>query len=172
MADTNFSLLSQEEIDILIAFLTNNYDQVGSEVLSQESIDKLILMMKSYSREQENEALQIRSSTLTENGEWQLEIAEDAQGFVEMYAIEGQQREKITPKGYSARCFLEDDSKWGFSISPDLFVKVAKAYGLKFTEEMYQSVVNRFASKNFGDSSYVLDAFFLPEESERISCLL
>lgn len=171
MADTNFSLLSQEEIDILIAFLTNNYDRVGSEVLSQESIDKLLLMMKNYSKEQGKDEIEITSCALTEDGDWKLEVKEDANGFIELFALEGQEQQKITPKGYSARCFLDDDSKWGFSISPNLFVKVAKAYGLKFTEEMYQSVVARFALKNFGDSSYKLDAFFLPEEQEKTECL-
>ena len=48
MLDTNFSLLSQEEIDTLIEFLTESTSVLESEVLSQESIDKLISMMRFY----------------------------------------------------------------------------------------------------------------------------
>ena len=48
MLDTNFSLLSQEEIDTLIEFLTESTSVLESEVLSQESIDKLISMLRFY----------------------------------------------------------------------------------------------------------------------------
>ena len=45
MMETNFSLLSQEEIDTLIAFLSEKSNFVESEVLSQDSIDKLACLV-------------------------------------------------------------------------------------------------------------------------------
>lgn len=50
MSDTNFSLLSQDEIDTLVEFLTEKSTDIESDVLSQESIDKLISMMRVYGK--------------------------------------------------------------------------------------------------------------------------
>lgn len=178
MAETNFSLLSQEEIDILIDFLTNNCDLVESEVLSQESIDKLILMMKNCNKEQylksQQEARNVRAAgtVLTGTDVWCLEFEENADGFIELYATNGEKKEKITPQGYSCACFTSDNSQWGYTISPILFSEVAKCYGLKFSKETYQKVSRHFALKNFGDASYDVNGFFLASGKDIISNLL
>lgn len=178
MVETNFSLLSQEEIDILIKFLKENYDLVESEVLSQESIDKLILMMKGFSRDKhlksQHEASDVRAvgTVLTGTGVWRLEFEENNAGFVELYATNDTTKEIITPKGYSCACFTKDNSQWGYAISPNLFLEVAKCYGLKFSKEVYQSVCERFALKNFGDASYDISDFYLANGKDVISKLL
>lgn len=178
MVETNFSLLSQEEIDILIKFLKENCDVVESEVLNQESIDKLILMMKGFSKDQhlksQQEAGDVRAVGTVLNGAnvWYLEFEENATGFMELYATDGEIREAITPRGYSCACFTQDNSQWGYAISPSLFLEVAKCYGLKFSKEVYQSVCERFALKNFGDTSYNVSDFFLANGKDIISNLL
>lgn len=178
MAETNFSLLSQEEIDILIDFLTDNCNLVESEVLSQESIDKLILMMKGCSKEQhlksQQEASNVRAAgtVLTGTEVWCLEFEENADGFVELYATNGEKKEKITPQGYSCSCFTSDSSQWGYAVSPILFSEVAKCYGLKFSKETYQKVSTHFALKNFGDAAYDVNDFFLASGKDIISNLL
>ncbi|MDE7298209.1 MAG: hypothetical protein K2N94_05195, partial [Lachnospiraceae bacterium] len=41
----NMALLSQEEIDTLLDFLTQQKSRVGNEVMDQESIDRLISLL-------------------------------------------------------------------------------------------------------------------------------
>ena len=44
--NTSFSLLNQREIDTLVKFLTESKNAVNSDVMSQNSIDKLIRLFK------------------------------------------------------------------------------------------------------------------------------
>ena len=53
MKDTlnpSYSLLNQKEIDALVEFLLEKKNSVDSDVMSQESIDKLIALITSNSR--------------------------------------------------------------------------------------------------------------------------
>ena len=178
MVETNFSLLSQEEIDILIKFLKENCNVVESEVLSQESIDKLILMMKGYNKDKhiksQHEASAVRTvaNVITGDGVWKLDCEENESGFIELYATDGDKKEKITPNGYACACFTQDNSQWGYVVSPSLFLEVAKCYGLKFSKDVYQSVCERFALKNFGDATYDVSDFYLASGKDVISNLL
>ena len=118
MLDTNFSLLSQEEIDTLIEFLTESTSALESEVLSQESIDKLISMMRLYGKKPAGThnilgSVRAVSSVMNESGGWTLEFEENSStGFIDIYATNGEHKEYITPKGYSCGCFVDDDSTW------------------------------------------------------------
>lgn len=50
--NANFSLLSQNEIDVLVKFLLEKKETLGTDVMNQKSIDKLIMLfrriMKNY----------------------------------------------------------------------------------------------------------------------------
>ena len=135
MVETNFSLLSQEEIDILIKFLKENCDVVESEVLSQESIDRLILMMKGFSRDKhlksQNEAADVRAvgTVLIGSNMWCLEFEENESGFIELYATDGEKREKITPKGYTCACFTKDTVSGVIQLVPFYFRKWQNVMG-------------------------------------------
>lgn len=178
MSDTNFSLLSQEEIDTLIEFLTEKTSSFGTEVLSQDSIDKLITMMKSFSKKAAGshralDAVRAVSSVLDSNHTWTLAFEENStNGFMEIFATDGTKKEKITPKGYSCGCFVGDNSTWGCAVSPVQFAEIAKVYGLKFSKSMYTDVCQRFAEKNFGDEMYDLDDFFMASGKDILFCLL
>lgn len=178
MPDTNFSLLSQEEIDTLIKFLTENSDFFGTEVLSQDSIDKLIAVMRGYGKkiaanQRALEAVRAVSSVLDSNSTWTMDFEENAaDGFMEIFATDGTHKEFITPKGYSCGCFVGDDSAWGYAVSPALFAKIAKVYGLKFSKRVYNEVCNRFLEKNFGNKAYDVDDFFMASGKDILSCLL
>lgn len=177
MSDTNFSLLSQEEIDTLIEFLTDKTAPFGTEVLSQDSIDKLIAMMKGYSKKvseshRELDSVRAASSVLDVDRTWTLAFEENsANGFMEIFATDGTKKEKITPKGYSCGCFVGDNSTWGYAVSPVQFAEIAKAYGLKFSKSVYVDVCQRFAEKNFGDKMYDMDDFFLASGKDMLFCL-
>ena len=178
MPDTNFSLLSQEEIDTLIKFLRETSDSFGTEVLSQDSIDKLIAMMRGYGKklaanQRALESVRAVSSVLDRNSTWTLEFEENAaNGFMEIFATDGTHKEFITPKGYSCGCFVGDDSSWGYTVSPVLFTEIAKVYGLKFSKDVYNNVCQRFLEKNFGDTMYDVDDFFMASGKDILTCLL
>lgn len=178
MSDTNFSLLSQEEIDTLIEFLTEKTNSFGTEVLSQDSIDKLVAMMKGYGKliagsQRTAESVRAVSSVLNGDCTWTLIFEENSiNGFMEIFATDGERKECITPKGYSCGCFVGDDSTWGYCVSPVLFVEIAKVYGLKFSKNVYADVCQRFAEKNFGDKNYDADEFFMASGKDILSCLL
>lgn len=178
MSDTNFSLLSQEEIDTLIEFLTEKTGGFGTEVLSQDSIDKLIAMMKGYGKNivanhKSLESVRAVSSVLGSDGTWTMNFQENSTtGYMEIFAINGAQKEKITPRGYSCGCFVGDDSTWGYAISPVQFAEIAKVYGLKFSKSVYSDVCQRFAEKNFGDKMYDIDDFFMASGKDILFCLL
>jgi len=91
MSDTNFSLLSQEEIDTLIEFLTEKTGCFGTEVLSQESIDKLIAMMKGYGKNvvgnhRASETVRAVSSVLGSDSRWVMTFEENSTtGYMEIF---------------------------------------------------------------------------------------
>ena len=161
MGETNFSLLTQEEIDILVSYLTGNNKQVESQVLTQDSIDKLIHLMRKY-RIGENKSqdgltnINAVSDVLGGEKDWYLEVLFEENAFLQLYAKKQEKMVKITPRGYSAGCFVEDESQWGYAISPGKFCSVASVYGLSFTKATYEKVIKRYAKINFGDENYAL----------------
>lgn len=165
MEENNFSLLSQEEIDSLVAYLKGNTRTLESKVLNQESIDKLILMMQTF-RGTTKEAKNVRAikDVLSEEKTWVLQISVDEKtGYMELFATEGSRQEKITPESFLNGCFLDDDSQWGLSISPTIFCNVASLYGIRFTKETYEQVVRQFAKVNYGTPDYSVPSFYLAD---------
>ena len=178
MSDTNFSLLSQDEIDTLVEFLTEKSTDIESDVLSQERIDKLISMMRVYGKKPAGnrsvlESVRAVRSVLNGAQSWTLDFEEDDRTkHIRIYATNGEEKEYITPRGYSCACFVEDESSWGYCISPVQFAEIAMVYELKFSKAVYTAVCERFAAKNFGSSAYDVDEFFLATGKDILSCLL
>ena len=165
MGETNFSLLTQDEIDILVSYLTGNDKQVESQVLTQDSIDKLIHLMKKYRigehKGQEGVTnINAVSDVLCGEKDWNLEIAFGENDFIQLYAKKEEKMARITPRGYSTGCFIDDESQWGYAISPGKFCSVAALYGLSFTKCTYEKVMKRYAKINFGDENYALTGAF------------
>lgn len=179
MSDTSFSLLSQEEIDTLIEFLTEKSNNFNSEVLSQESIDKLISAMRNYAKKpvgnhslQGSVGVRAMSTVLADADQWQLDFAEDEEnGYMDIFITDGERRERITPRGYSCACFVEDGGAWGVCVSPVQFTDIAKTYHVKFSREVYTAVCQRYALKNYGDADYDMDDFFLASSKDLLACL-
>ena len=57
-------------------------------------------------------------------------------------------------------------------MSPIQFVDIAKTYRLHFSKEVYESVCQHFAEKNYGDASYEVNEYFLATGNDLIACLL
>lgn len=177
MEDKNFTLLSQEEIDTLVTFLTEK-QHVESAVLTQESIDKLVLLMKNHTYKNiktQSTVQNVRSASgvLLAEKEWSLDFEIDEETkYMNIFATDGTIKEYITPRGFSSTCFVEDDSVWGYAVCPAQFVEIAKSYQLKFNKQVYEQISENFAYYNFGDRSYEINEFYMASTKDLLSCLI
>lgn len=179
---TNFSLLTQQEIDTLVKFLTNKKNQVDSDVMSQNSIDKLIRLIQT-----DKERLALDSSlsygdidttllkklhfrsSLDEICELRCQINSES-GFIELIVYNHSSKESIslTPKILDEN----DTDQWGYAIPPSLFNHIAQAMLLKYTTQTHDMVCNIFAKHNYGSEDHKIPEMFLPENSALLDCLL
>lgn len=184
MKEVNFSLLTQKEIDVLVNFLLENQRNVDSEVLSQESIDKLIILIKNSQidrlRLDLNQLLPIHTDKLKElelldNEKQTCELLMEEEGeFIQLYAIrpDNGKKYKITPEGFRVRNFTDDISSWGRCLQPIIFDEIATAFQLKYTQETYCNVCRKFAKENFGDEAFEIPKAFLVDDMGLIKNLI
>lgn len=180
--NTSFCLLSQDEIDTLVRFLTDKKNTVNSDVMSQTSIDKLIKLIKtdgehliinSYASYGSIDAsflakLNFRSNE-NELCELRFRIAEGS-NFIELF-VENKETGKtllLSPKLFNE----EDSDVWGFAISPVLFTHVAYTLSVKYSQQTYDSICSLFAKQNFGSEQHKIPELFLPDNSALVGCLL
>lgn len=162
MEENKFSLLTQSEIDSLVEYLKGKDANIDSVVLDQESIDKLIRLMQTYrGNTLEGKGVRSISEVLVGNKTWILETCiDEASGFVELYATNGEKKEIITPGCFANGCFMDDDTRWGFSIAPAVLCNVASLYGVRFTKETYEQVMKQFAKVNYGAADYPIPEYY------------
>ena len=136
----DFSLLSQSEIDTLINFINDKREGVDSSVLNQESIDKLLEMLRfNNGRAKKEEILHMGEveGTLADlitvrHGDdvCALEYSVDeANDFVRLEAVNTvtKERMEITPK-----MFNEGDGElWGPCIAPYVLPRMSRALKVK-----------------------------------------
>lgn len=182
----NMTLLSQAEIDTLVQFLMEKKQEVQNEVLNQESIDRLIHLIRTThinnvrtgsavgANAEQNRirtALEIRENeaqvceltvNVLENGFLDIQILNKDTGMTY----------KVTPIGASGITISDDDSQWGRCISPYTFVDISGAYGAKFSEDTYNKVCSIYAKIKFNDENYKIPDFFLPDEGTIAQTLL
>ena len=179
---TSFSLLNQQEIDTLVKFLTDKKNTVDSDVMSQNSIDKLIQLI----RTEEGRMILGASSTLDSNGITALkklqfrdsatEVCElrcsiqDETGYVEL-SICNTKQDKTYP--LTTDIFdAEDDNGWGRAIPPIYFTQLAGGLSLKFTQDTYNTVCRIFAKQNYGSEEHEISPFYLPDNEALLKVLL
>ncbi len=178
--NSNYSLLSQEEIDTLVRFLLDTKEAVNSSVLSQNSIDKLIELLRFDNTLREQDAFdplsKLNSSILTSLGfqkemllknELCCHVAED--GFIRLTAFneETQKEVEITPRTLNQG----DEDAWGTNISPIVFVRLSEVLEMHFSKETYQTVCQRFAKVTYGDADHKIPALYLPDNRYLLACL-
>lgn len=178
----SFSLLSQEEIDTLIRFLTDKKNTVNNDIMSQESIDKLIRLIATDGehlvlnpfvslgninptfleninfRKNADELCELRYSVNSENN------------YLELFVDNKESGEtlQITP-----RSFNDNDSEyWGYAITPARFVQTAYALSVNFSQDTYDSIYQLYAKINFGAENYNLPEIYLPDNSILVACIL
>lgn len=185
MSDTqnkDFSLLTQVEIDTLIDFLTEQKEGgVGSSVLSQTSIDKLIELLRLNEIRRKRDALKSASEVAgalshlinIRQGEELCELtvvvdeAEDCVKLVVSNTEDGRQME-ITPEILNEG----DGSSWGRCIPPTTVSKLARVLGVQYTTQTYEAVCARYAQCLFGDASHKIPYIYLPDNAEAIENLI
>ncbi|MBQ9119366.1 MAG: hypothetical protein IJY09_04810 [Lachnospiraceae bacterium] len=187
MAD-NKALLSQEEIDILLEFLLERKSEVGMEVMDQESIDKLIALLRTGGERRlrfDTDVPEVKDDTaiplmiIEESREAQneclLECEVTASGFVAVYCANQMtgRRFRITPACIERMYYTaEDRSEWGMMIPPVMFDKIAALLKIKYTKKTFDEVCQRYVDIVYGKGSMQhIPAIFMPTAYQLIQHL-
>lgn len=176
----SYSLLNQEEIDVLVSFLLDKKNSVNSDVMSQQSIDKLIylitndrrqlmnmldplacidsdLLMKKNFRQSQEEICELRYS-IADNGYLQLSVSN----------LTTNNTLEITPA-----LFTENSNEdWGKCISPVTFNRIARALSLKYTAQTHEQICKLFATVIYDDATHPISALHLPTNTALLDVLM
>ncbi len=178
----DFSLLTQKEIDALVGFLRKEKDSVGSSVLSQASIDKLLELLRFNEVRRKRKVMTSDSSSVVgtlsqlivirkkdEICEMTVSIDKE-QDRVRVFVINRNDgnRMEITPELLNEG----DGDNWGYCMPPIILCRLARALNVKYTTETYEAVCARYAERMFGDAHYRLPFSYLPDNAETIENLL
>lgn len=177
----NNTLLSQQEIDALVAFLQTKSDTNIGQVLDQSSIDKLIELVK-YNNEKgvfftkgssanlgNAEIIDPESDIAMEKDDCTLECETSSNGFLEVYCYNKKTDKKyhLSPACLDKGCYVhEDDSEWGYAISPKTFNKLANLFGISYTTDTYYFVCSTFAKVMYGRSDAHIAIIYCPPEDK------
>lgn len=176
----SFSLLSQQEIDTLICFLTEKKNNLGSDVMSQSSIDKLITLIQTDSK-------RINLSTLLTYGNINNTVLKDFRTdgqepchlqfalnqdtrFVELTVSNPSTGKTMTLT--PCQLVRDDTEEWGLSIPPSVFIHIALRLKLKFSQATYDTVCDTYAANTFGSSDHKIPEIMLPDNDLLVQCLL
>lgn len=178
----SYSLLSQEEIDVLVDFLNAKKGSVNSDVMSQKSIDKLIYLITSDKQQIINglcNPLNDVNSSLLETMHFPREFRRNlyfklhdgsSDRFLKLTATNTKNGKTlaITPK-----LFDENDSEeWGVCISPLMFNHLARVLSLVYTTETHERICSIFAKGNYNDENYPIPAFYMPTNVNLLEMLI
>lgn len=178
----NYSLLSQEEIDILVKFLMDKKSSLDSSVMNQKSIDRLIQMLLDDSDHIQRvvfDPMAHVDATLLDSLNFRKDCGQECELCVD---IDSQSRQlvltlhnaatgkdmQITPDTIAEN----DGANWGYSISPSLFIRLAGALCVKCSRETYESVCLIFARNVLGDEKARIPSFYLSDNESLLEVLL
>lgn len=186
MNKTNLSLLNQQEIDILVDFLNKTKASVNSDVLNQESIDKLIRLIRrddlSSITLDELESSSTQKDFLADVGireepsqvcelTFQIDPKTD---FVILTAtnIVTSKSYEISPSSLDHLEVFNSTLTWGYSIPPILFHKIAGIFKCKYSRQTYEDICALFALKNYGSMNQQLPSLYYPTAQQLLANLL
>lgn len=188
MNEPSFSLLTQEEIDTLISFLYEKQKDVTSDVLGQNSIDKLIHLMRNNDinrvRLDTLDALEIHPTydilkevNIREDTSEVCELSytvDESTGFLCLFArnITTKKEFPITPTTLDRMELLNGHTSWGYSIVPFLFDKIARIFTLKYSRSTYEDICTIYSLKNFGSTDFRLPSIYYPSTKQLLDNLL
>lgn len=181
----NKALLSQAEIDILLEFLLERKNNVGMEVMDQDSIDKLIALLRAGGNNQirfdmvvpeVRDAAAVPLMIIEESREAQdeclLEYETAANGYLMVYCVNQKtgKRIKITPDCIERMYYSEDDqSEWGKLIPPMMFDKIAALLKIKYRKKTFDEICNLYVKEVYGEgSTQQIPEIFMPSAYQLI----
>ncbi len=176
----NKTLLSQGEIDALVAFLTNSDAAPIGTVLDQNSIDKLIDLVKynnkrglfigenGASGEYADAVVLDKSLDLeAQKQDYELIFKKDGRDYVEILCVSksGGKTYKLTPSCLVQNKRVEDDkAEWGHAISPLHFNNLALLFGIRYSSETFRAVCGNFAKVMYGYEDAEISTLYYPPE--------
>ena len=185
MKDTlnpSYSLLNQKEIDALVEFLLEKKNSVNSDVMSHESIDKLISLIRYNSKSIILDLLDpfasIDTSILVN-----LHFRDNTEDLCELRCSVDESTNYIILKAYNTvtgkelvitpKFINEHDSEdWGYSISPAFFNRLARILSFKYTTETHDKICSIFVNHTYGSSDHEIPEIYLPTNDNLLECLI
>lgn len=189
----NKVLLSQDEIDVLINFLTQKNDKVGGEVLEQGSVDKLLNLLKSGNGSQklyfDSSISQVKgakgTAILVLDGEanigeqqefCRLECEVDSDtGFIHILCsnTKNGNRYNMTPTCLEQVKYLSGDTtEWGYAVPPLTFDTVATLLQVKYTKATFDMICEIYAERLFGNKKHSIPSMYMPAAQDLIQHLV
>ena len=178
---SNFSLLNQKEIDALVGFLNDNRSTIDSDVMNQDSVDKLISLITGdsehiitsffdpFSAKMEN--ILSKTNFRTDKSQvCEIKCSLNDNNYICLTAyntVTGDELE-ITPKLLNE----EDCDDWGYSISPFVFNHLALFFDFKYTRDTHDNICNIFAKHMYGSETHKVSNIYLPSNDNLLKCLL
>lgn len=171
MSENNMALLSQNEIDALIDFLNHQKGsyQIKGDILSQDSINKLIEIIRATPKIGKNipineAALKHDFSSLysdSKSKNYELTFKkEDNDLKLFAYHLETADTIPITPATLDINSTCRQG--WGSCISPITFDFIAKKLDIRYSEETFCKVIQNFALVMYGNEEEEVPVFYLP----------
>ncbi len=168
MEEQNFALLSQDEIDALVAFLNEKNANVETGVLSQESIDRIVELLSLGKKDKTDTATVFEPiESIVDNSAikgLELKFMEDMDiDQVQIYVVCGDETLYITPLCLEYKKIVDDNSSWGLAIEPRRFNQIADIFKLDYTKDTYEAVVKKFATIMYGNENANIASVYLPD---------
>ena len=168
----SYSLLSQEEIDVLVDFLNAKKGSVNSDVMSQKSIDKLIYLITS----DKQQIIKDLCNPLNDVNSSLLETMHFRENFEEICTLScttDPQTGFLKLTATNTKNGNENDSEeWGVCISPLMFNHLARVLSLVYTTETHERICSIFAKENYNDENYPIPAFYMPTNVNLLEMLI
>lgn len=186
MNKNTFTLLTQQEIDTLVKFLVDKKNIFSNEVLNQDSIDKLISLIRGTSENKlrldrskiealsgENLLISTGFCTAGQLCELKVNINSDT-NFVELVACNRENGKSVlvTPEHFMMHDLEPSESSWGLCITPIFFDEVATIFGFKYTKETYDFVCDLYSERHFGKKGLEIPKLFLPDAYQMVDNII
>lgn len=186
MKKKSFTLLTQQEIDTLVNFLVDKKDDFTNEVMSQDSIDKLISIIRGNVRNKfrldisqaellYGEKLLVSLEFCTEGQECELMAEKNSENqYLELTAVnkETGRALKVTPENFVKHNLEPSSATWGKAIFPAAFNEVAEVFGLRYTKDTYNFICDIFSEVNYGEKGIEVPEVFLPDADQLVDNMI
>ncbi len=178
----NMVLLSQGEIDSLLDFLKQQKSKFGNEVMDQESVDRLISLLRTDSsrnvkfdtvvpemkRGSGNALIRIEEigSLKEQQQNCKLECEMDqGTGYIRIFCYDKVSDKKyyITPKCMEQMRYISgDNSEWGRAVVPLTFDQIAVLFSVKYSKATFDKITAIFTERMYGEAGANISDLYMP----------